>query len=263
MEHSLAQVTQLKEQLRHQAYHDALTGLPNRLHLLEAVEQELGRGTGSTAVLYLDLDRFKSVNDTWGHSAGDELLTEFARRLSGAIRAQDLAARLGGDEFAVLVRDADSEAAIAAARRMLEALDGTYALGCGDVACHVSVGIAVGGVGETSGEDLIRNADIAMYSVKQSDRAYTLYEAELHEKLRAQRQLVLRLDEEEPGDFPAVLRERRALRRELRLQRRAPLAQQRDRGQPEECRGYVRHRLGGKSAEHIRYNEKQTGYRRR
>ncbi|TML74828.1 MAG: EAL domain-containing protein, partial [Actinobacteria bacterium] len=194
LEHSLAQVTQLKEQLRHQAYHDALTGLPNRLHLLEAVEQELGRGTGSTAVLYLDLDRFKSVNDTWGHSAGDELLTEFARRLSGAIRAQDLAARLGGDEFAVLVRDADSEAAIAAARRMLEALDGTYALGCGDVACHVSVGIAVGGVGETSGEDLIRNADIAMYSVKQSDRAYTLYEAELHEKLRAQRQLGLDLE---------------------------------------------------------------------
>ena len=194
LEHSLAQVTQLKEQLRHQAYHDALTGLPNRLHLLEAVEQELGRGTGSTAVLYLDLDRFKSVNDTWGHSAGDELLTEFARRLSGAIRAQDLAARLGGDEFAVLVRDADSEAAIAAARRMLEALDGTYALGCGDVACHVSVGIAVGGADETSGEDLIRNADIAMYSVKQSDRAYTLYEAELHEKLRAQRQLGLDLE---------------------------------------------------------------------
>src|SRR5262249_30936978 len=66
LEHSLAEVTQLKEQLRHQAYHDALTGLPNRLHLVEAVEQELERGAGSTAVLYLDLDRFKTVNDTWG-----------------------------------------------------------------------------------------------------------------------------------------------------------------------------------------------------
>jgi diguanylate cyclase (GGDEF)-like protein len=194
LEHSLAQVTELKEQLRHQAYHDALTGLPNRPHLLEAVQQELERGSASTAVLYLDLDRFKAVNDTWGHSAGDELLTAFARRLEGAVRAEDLAARLGGDEFAVLVRDADAEAAIVAARRMLEEIDGTYVLGCGDVACHVSVGIAVGAGGITSGEDLIRNADIAMYSVKRSERAYTLYEADLHEQLRAQRQLGLDLE---------------------------------------------------------------------
>ncbi len=194
LEHSLAQVTQLKEQLRHQAYHDALTGLPNRLHLLEAVEHELDRGDGATAVLYLDLDRFKTVNDTWGHSAGDELLAEFARRLQGAIRAQDLAARIGGDEFAVLVRDTDPEAVVTAARRMLDAIDGTYALGCGEVACHVSVGIAVGTSGGTTAEDLLRNADIAMYSVKRSERAYTLYEAELHEQLRAQRQLGLDLE---------------------------------------------------------------------
>ncbi|HEU5477008.1 MAG TPA: EAL domain-containing protein [Gaiellaceae bacterium] len=194
LEHSLAQVTQLKEQLRHQAYHDALTGLPNRVNLLEAVEHELDSGAGSTAVLYLDLDRFKMVNDTWGHSAGDELLTEFSRRLAGAIRTQDLAARIGGDEFAVLVRDAGAESAVAAARRMLEELDGTYALGCGDVACHVSVGIAVSRAGATGAEDLLRNADIAMYSVKRSDRAYTLYEADLHEKLRAQRQLGLDLE---------------------------------------------------------------------
>jgi diguanylate cyclase (GGDEF)-like protein len=194
LEHSLAEVTELKEQLRHQAYHDALTGLPNRLHLLEAVEDELARGEGSTAVLYLDLDRFKALNDTWGHSAGDELLSEFSRRLGNAIRGQDLAARIGGDEFAVLVRDADAETAISVARRMLDAIDGTYALGCGDVACHVSIGIAVGAANTTSGEDLIRNADIAMYSVKRSERAYTLYEAELHEKLRVQRQLGLDLE---------------------------------------------------------------------
>jgi diguanylate cyclase (GGDEF)-like protein len=195
LEHSLAQVTQLKEQLRHQAYHDALTSLPNRPHLLEAVEHELERGGGaSTAVLYLDLDRFKTVNDTWGHSAGDELLAEFARRLEGATRAQDLAARIGGDEFAVLVREVDVEAAVAAARRIMDAIDGTYALGCGDVACHVSVGIAVGTPDETSADDLLRNADIAMYSVKRSDRSYTLYEAELHEQLRAQRQLGLDLE---------------------------------------------------------------------
>ena len=193
LEHSLAEVTELKEQLRHQAYHDALTGLPNRLNLLEAVQEELARGS-STAVLYLDLDRFKTLNDTWGHSAGDELLAEFSRRLSGAIRGQDLAARLGGDEFAVLVRDADAEAAVSAARRMLDAIEGTYVLGCGDVACHLSVGIAVGTAGTADGEELIRNADIAMYSVKRSERAYSLYEAALHEKLRAQRQLGLDLE---------------------------------------------------------------------
>jgi diguanylate cyclase (GGDEF)-like protein len=161
---------------------------------VEAVEHEVEHGAGSTAVLYLDLDRFKAVNDTWGHSAGDELLSAFAQRLTAGIRAQDLAARIGGDEFAVLVRDADADAAVAAARRMLDAIEGTYALGCGDVACHVSVGIAVGAPGTTSGEDLIRNADIAMYSVKRSERAYTLYEAALHEKLRAQRQLALDLE---------------------------------------------------------------------
>ena len=194
LEHSLAEVTQLKEQLRHQAYHDGLTGLPNRINLLEAVEAELERGIGSTAVLYLDLDRFKTVNDTWGHSAGDELLAEFSRRLGGAVRAQDLAARIGGDEFAVLMRDADAQIAVSVVRRMLDTIEGTYALGCGDVTCHVSVGIAVGAAGTTSGEDLIRNADIAMYSVKRSERAYTLYEAELHEKLRVQRQLGLDLE---------------------------------------------------------------------
>ena len=195
LEHSLAQVTQLKEQLRHQAYHDALTGLPNRPHLLEAVEHELQRDEdASTAVLYLDLDRFKTVNDTWGHSAGDELLAEFARRLESATRAQDLAARIGGDEFAVLIREADAESAVVAARRLIDAIDGTYALSCGDVACHVSIGIAVGTAAETTADDLLRNADIAMYSVKRSDRSYTLYEAELHEQLRAQRQLGLDLE---------------------------------------------------------------------
>jgi diguanylate cyclase (GGDEF)-like protein len=194
LEHSLAEVTQLKEQLRHQAYHDTLTGLPNRLHLLEAIEEELDRDRGLTAVLYLDLDRFKSVNDTWGHSAGDELLCQFSRRIQGAIRAQDLAARLGGDEFAILIRGAGTEAAIAAAERLLAAVDGSYSLKCGEIACHVSVGIAVGAAGLVTGEDLIRNADIAMYSVKRSERSYTLYEAGLHETLRAQRQLGLDLE---------------------------------------------------------------------
>jgi diguanylate cyclase (GGDEF)-like protein len=196
LEHSLAQVTELKEQLRHQAYHDPLTGLPNRRHLLEALEHELARGAGPAAVLYLDLDRFKTVNDTWGHGAGDELLVEFARRLEGARRAHDLAARIGGDEFALLVRDADEETALATARRLLPALEGTYALSCGRVACRASLGVAVAvaSAGCASAEDLLRNADVAMYSSKRSECGYALYEAELHEKLLAQRQLVLELE---------------------------------------------------------------------
>jgi diguanylate cyclase (GGDEF)-like protein len=194
LKHSLVELTEAKEQLRHQAYHDALTGLPNRLHLLEAIEQELEQDKGTMAVLYLDLDQFKGVNDTWGHSAGDELLSQFARRLGGAIRAQDIAARLGGDEFAVLVRRAGTETATAAAERLIKAVDGTYSLGCGEIACHVSVGIAMGAAGLTNAEDLLRNADIAMYGVKRSERAYALYEAGMHEKLRSQRQLALDLE---------------------------------------------------------------------
>jgi diguanylate cyclase (GGDEF)-like protein len=194
LEHSLAELTQLKEQLRHQAYHDTLTGLPNRLHLLEAIERELEHDNGTMAVLYIDLDRFKSVNDTWGHTAGDELLSQFARRLGGAIRAQDIAARLGGDEFAVLVRRAGTETAIAAAERLIKAVDGTYSLRCGEIGCHVSVGIAMGAAGLTSAADLLRNADIAMYGVKRSERSYRLYEAGLHERLRVRRQLALDLE---------------------------------------------------------------------
>jgi diguanylate cyclase (GGDEF)-like protein len=194
LEHSLAEVTELKEQLRHQAYHDALTGLPNRLHLLEAVEQELARTGSETAVLYVDLDRFKNINDTWGHSVGDELLTEFARRLAGAVRTEDMAARIGGDEFAVLMRDADADAALAAAQRVLEATGGTYALSSCEISCHSSVGLAIAAPGTVSADHLIRNADIAMYSIKRSDRPLAVYEAELHEKLRAQRQLGLDLE---------------------------------------------------------------------
>jgi diguanylate cyclase (GGDEF)-like protein len=194
LEHSLAEVTQLKEQLRHQAYHDGLTGLPNRLHMLEAVEQELALTGSETAVLYIDLDRFKSVNDTWGHSVGDELLVEFARRLANAVRSQDVAARIGGDEFAVLMRGADVDAALAAANRVLDATGGTYVLSCGEISCHASVGLAIAAPGTVSADHLLRNADIAMYSVKRSDRPFAVYEAELHEQLRAQRQLGLDLE---------------------------------------------------------------------
>ena len=144
LEHSLAEVTQLKEQLRHQAYHDALTGLPNRLNLLEAwsVSSSVARvRVGSP----LSRPRpFQGGQRHVGTQRGGRAPRRIRAPLGAAIRVQDLAARIGGDEFAVLVREADADAAVSTARRMLEKIDGTYALGCGDVACHVSVGIAVG-----------------------------------------------------------------------------------------------------------------------
>jgi GAF domain-containing protein len=99
---SLEQLSELKEQLRHQAFHDALTGLPNRVLFTESVARAL-EGSGNPSVLFLDLDDFKLVNDTWGHAAGDELLVHAAERLRRAVRSEDMPARLGGDEFAVLL----------------------------------------------------------------------------------------------------------------------------------------------------------------
>src|SRR5215471_6337753 len=105
LEQSLAQLTELKEELRHQAFHDALTGLPNRVLFTERVAGALARhpGSGSQAVLFLDLDRFKIVNDSWGHAAGDALLIQAAERIRRTVRPGDTPARLGGDEFAILL----------------------------------------------------------------------------------------------------------------------------------------------------------------
>ena len=111
LERSLAEVTDLKERLRHQAFHDILTGLPNRALFTEKVEAAVGRGDGAAAVLFLDLDDFKAINDTFGHADGDEVLVEVGRRVQRAIRADDTAARIGGDEFAVLLESSDATAA--------------------------------------------------------------------------------------------------------------------------------------------------------
>ena len=109
LERSLAEVTELKEQLHHQALHDALTGLPNRVLLAERIEAALGRphdANRRAVVLFIDLDDFKAVNDACGHAVGDALLVEVARRVATCIRAGDTPSRLGGDEFAVLLESA-------------------------------------------------------------------------------------------------------------------------------------------------------------
>jgi diguanylate cyclase (GGDEF)-like protein/PAS domain S-box-containing protein len=159
----------LAEQLRHQALHDPLTDLANRALLQDRLEHALARldrHGGLLAVLLLDLDAFKTVNDTLGHQVGDQLLTLVAERLRGAVRPSDTVARAGGDEFVVLVEDATSTAdAVTATQRLLGALATPVALANRDIQVRASVGIAIAGPGAQPG-DLVRDADVAMYQAK-------------------------------------------------------------------------------------------------
>ena len=198
LEHSLAQVTELKEELRHQAYHDALTGLPNRVLFAERVAETLTRdanGGRVHALLFLDLDRFKDVNDSWGHAAGDELLTQAAERLRHNVRPGDMPARLGGDEFALLLEDTDADRAEHAAQRISDALNATFSVAGRETRLHASIGIAVTGRHAASAEELLRNADIAMYAAKSDERRrWAVYEPALHTRVRRQRRLALELE---------------------------------------------------------------------
>jgi len=152
------------------ARHDELTGLPNRSGLVSALDERLSgpRGRDETlALLYLDLDDFKIVNDTLGHAAGDALLAAVGERIQATLRAGDLAARIGGDEFAVLLWDTPE---LPVARRVAERLIGAFDSGSpsdGAVAnARVSIGVATGHPGAGSADELLRNADVAMYSAK-------------------------------------------------------------------------------------------------
>ena len=157
--------------LAHQALHDDLTGLPNRELFLDRLGQalsRLGRHATSVAVLFLDLDRFKAVNDALGHAAGDELLRLVAARLETVLRAGDTAARLGGDEFAVLCEDVAGERhAVGVAERVAETLREPFALAGDQVYVHSSVGIALAIDGAEDPSELVREADTAMYRAKE------------------------------------------------------------------------------------------------
>jgi diguanylate cyclase (GGDEF)-like protein/PAS domain S-box-containing protein len=161
----------LTERLRHEATHDPLTGLPNRLHLNRQLEQALsGRRSDAVAVLYLDLDGFKRVNDTQGHSAGDELLIQVADRIAASVRASDVVARLGGDEFAVLCPGVrDEEIALRIGHAILAELSQEFDLGKNRARVGVSIGVAMGGEGDT-GPGLLHAADQAMYSAKRAGK---------------------------------------------------------------------------------------------
>jgi len=168
------QKARLLETVRHQAAHDALTGLPNRVLFLERLSAAMDHPERDeqVAVLFCDLDRFKTVNDTLGHAAGDELLRQVSARLLAAVRPGDTVGRLSGDEFAVVLRGLNSpEGAHSLARRVLACFDEPFRLEGREVRVGTSVGIAVH-AGEDGGPDLLlRRADAAMYADKHRDRA--------------------------------------------------------------------------------------------
>lgn len=166
---------ELLDRVRHQAFHDSLTGLANRFLLEDRVKQALlGRGNQAVGVLFMDLDRFKRVNDSLGHHAGDHLLQQFAERLSGALRVGDSAARLGGDEFAVLLPGLESEeTALEVAQRISAAIREPFPIEGREVFVTVSIGVAVSPGDGTDFATLLRSADVAMYDAKDAGRDLT------------------------------------------------------------------------------------------
>ncbi len=184
LEQSLSELSRLKEELRFQAYHDPLTGLANRSLLTERVDAALAvdRGPELPVVLFIDLDNFKDVNDTLGHAAGDRLLTAVAERVRTCIRTQDLAARLGGDEFAILLLDDPRLAsALSVATRVIEALAVTFPIQGHELKVSASIGIAASQGGIEGADDLLRNADVAMYTAKQAGKnRFSVFEPTMH-----------------------------------------------------------------------------------
>src|SRR3954471_16252910 len=184
----------LEARLTHQALHDDLTGLPNRALFLDRLGQalpRLGRLTTTVAVLFLDLDRFKAINDALGHAAGDELLRAVADRLASVLRAGDTAARLSGDEFAVLCEDVAGERhAIGVADRVAEALREPFRLGGGDeVNVGTSVGIALATEPTEDADMLLREADAAMYRAKErGGGVYEVFDAGMRARTARRRE---------------------------------------------------------------------------
>ena len=163
-----------EEQIEFHAYHDVLTHLPNRRLFSDRLSQNLthARRTGkSLAVMFVDLDHFKSINDTLGHTAGDELLLEMARRLRGCVREDDTVARLGGDEFTIVLSELrHPEDAVTVAEKIIKAVQKPMTIGATPIDVSASIGIALYPVDGNDAESLLRNADSAMYRAKESGR---------------------------------------------------------------------------------------------
>jgi diguanylate cyclase (GGDEF)-like protein len=185
---ALLENDRVKSQLRHQAFHDSLTGFANRLLFAERVHKALTlsvAGERRPVVLFIDLDDFKIINDSLGHSAGDQLLISVAERVRASLRPDDLVARLGGDEFAVLLERSDGHDAETVATRLVDTLRDPFILEGREMRVHASIGIARAEYG-TVADELLRNADVAMYSAKTNGKGgYAWYDPDMH--VRAQR----------------------------------------------------------------------------
>jgi diguanylate cyclase (GGDEF)-like protein/PAS domain S-box-containing protein len=212
-----------EEQLAHQAFHDPVTELANRALFADRVQHSIrrtSRGGPSIGVVFIDLDDFKTVNDSLGHAAGDTVLQEVARRLQETVRPADTVARFGGDEFAVLLDEIkDSAEAAMIAGRILSALELHYDVGGKLVYPRASLGICLAGHGSepTDAEELLRNADVAMYMAKRERKgSYRVFEPAMHERvverleLQAELQRALELDQLELHYQPVVRLEKGA-----------------------------------------------------
>ena len=180
-----------EERIRHQAYHDALTGLPNRASFTEHLEEAMKRAKRANwplALLFLDLDLFKRVNDSLGHDAGDRLLRVAAERIRRAVREADMMFRMGGDEFTVLLEDVRGpEEAAMVAGRVLEGVAEPLQIGGQQLAITASIGIALYPDDEAVGERLTKAADTAMYRAKELGRnRYAFFAPELNQRLESQ-----------------------------------------------------------------------------
>jgi diguanylate cyclase (GGDEF)-like protein len=207
-----SRLREAQEQIEHArrveyiAHHDSLTGLPNRGFFSQLLNQSLAsakRYQHELAVLFLDLDRFKLINDTLGHDAGDDLLKQVAERLSGAVRESDVVARLGGDEFVVLLPEQCDEASlIAVSQRILESIGKPYVLAGNEFRVTVSIGVSRYPGDAEDEQSLLKNADIAMYRAKESGRNnFLIYRAETDtpslERLNLEAALRLALERQE------------------------------------------------------------------
>jgi diguanylate cyclase (GGDEF)-like protein len=178
-------------QIRHQAYHDALTGLPNRASFLEQLQGAMRRARRSQSplgLLFIDLDQFKRVNDSLGHDAGDRLLCVVAKRIAACVREADTLFRMGGDEFTVLLEDARSAEEIAlVAQRTIDAISEPLQLQHHEFSVSASIGIALYPQDESAGERLLKSADTAMYRAKELGRSrYAFFAREMNERVENQ-----------------------------------------------------------------------------
>jgi diguanylate cyclase (GGDEF)-like protein len=225
------QLQESKDHFRHAAFHDALTNLPNRALLAEnlkfVIERARQHEDYQFAVLFLDLDRFKNVNDSLGHSIGDQLLITMARRLESCIREVDMVARLGGDEFAILLDGIPNQAeATNMARRIQEKLQSPFSISGHEVFTTTSIGIALSSTGYDHPENMLRDADTAMYRAKAQGKAcYEVFDKGMHthavyvlqmendlrraierEELRVYYQPIVALDNGQLSGFEALIR---------------------------------------------------------